>query len=136
MASQTKVLIIEDDQMFRVTLAAYLEDSGFLVLEAPDGAAGMELFSREHPDIVLTDLRMPVLDGFGVLTRLRVLSPGTPVIVVTGTGDAAALAETSRLGAWGALTKPIADLLQLENVMNEALVKAALGTSPLVETRQ
>jgi len=127
-----KVLIIEDDEMFRMTLTAYLEDSGYRVLEAPDGVAGVDLFVSEQPDIVLTDLRMPVMDGFGVITRLKELSPDTPVIVVTGTGDASALAEVSHLGAWGALTKPIADLTVLEGVMNKALqgVRAGDGAAP------
>jgi DNA-binding response OmpR family regulator len=131
MTHQNKVLIIEDDQMFRMTLSAFLEDSGYLVMEAADGAEGVDLFSREHPDIVLTDLRMPVLDGFGVIVRLREMSPGTPVIVVTGTGDAAALVEASHLGAWGALTKPIADLAMLEFAMDEALLQSERsGTLP------
>src|SRR5208337_4257833 len=104
------VLIIDDDPQFRLTLTGYLEDSGYIVLEAGDGLEGLETFTRARPDIVLTDLRMPVLDGFGVITDIKRQSPATPVIALTGTGDTRAPDEALRLGAWACLSKPMEDL--------------------------
>ncbi len=118
---QRTVLIIEDDPRFRMTLAAYLEDSGYAVLEAGDGLEGLEVFARMRPEIVLTDLRMPKLDGLGVITALKAESPATPVIAFTGTGDTAAADNAIRLGAWGCLLKPIEDLAVLESVLENAL---------------
>jgi phosphoserine phosphatase RsbU/P len=115
------VLIIEDDPQFRITLAAYLEDSGYNVLEAGDGLEGMEIFGGSRPDIVLTDLRMSGLDGLGVITAVKKLSPATPVIVFTGTSDPSAAENALRLGAVECMFKPIEDLSHLEAVIVKAL---------------
>ncbi len=114
------VLLIENDPQFRMTIAAYLEDSGCTVLEAADGLEGLEVFTRARPDIVLTDLRMPKLDGLGVIAAVKARSPSTPVIAFTGTRDPLAESGVLRLGAWGYLLKPIEDL----SVLEAALVKA------------
>jgi CheY-like chemotaxis protein len=115
------VLVIEDDPQFRMTLAAYLEDSGYTVLEASDGLEGLEVFDRARPDIVLTDLRMPKLDGLGVIAAVKARSPSTPVIAFTGTRDPLAGENALRLGAWGCLFKPIEDLSALESALVKAL---------------
>ena len=99
MSERRTVLVIDDEAMIRLTLTAYLEDSGYRVLEAADGEEGVELFRRLHPDIVLTDLRMPKLDGLGVIAVIKAESPATPVIAITGTGDPMAVHDTMALGA-------------------------------------
>jgi CheY-like chemotaxis protein len=96
------VVIIEDDPQFRLTMTAYPEDSGYLVFEAGDGLEAQEAFTRARPDIVLMDLRMPVLDGFGVITAIKRQSPTTPVIAFTGTGDPRAPEDALALGHGGA----------------------------------
>ena len=113
MTKPTSILIIEDDAAVRLTLTAYLEDSGYLVFEAADGVEGMEVFRRERPAVVVTDLRMPRLDGRGVIALLKLESPGTPVLVITGTGTEDAHKEAVQLGARGCLKKPIDDLAVL-----------------------
>ena len=121
MAEKCTVLIIDDEEMIRLTLGAYLEDSGYRVIEAADGREGVELFLSRKPDIVLTDLRMPRLDGLGVIAAVKAHSPVTPVIVITGTGDEGAERETVALGAWGCLFKPFIDLGILERAIVAAL---------------
>ena len=104
------LLLIEDDLLMRLTLSSYLEDSGFRCLEAADGVEGLELFARCRPDLVVTDLRMPRLDGLGVLLALQASSPDTPVILLSGAGDEA-LARQARLqGARACLAKPLVEL--------------------------
>jgi DNA-binding NtrC family response regulator len=115
------VLIIDDDPDIRLTLGAYLEDSGYAILEAADGREGIEIFVSCKPDIVVTDLRMPKLDGFGVITAIKAQHPETPVIAITGTGDSLAVKESVRLGAWDCLLKPISDLRSLETAIKQAL---------------
>ena len=115
------ILIIEDEPEFRLTLTAYLEDSGFTIFEAADGQEGLEVFSRIKPDIVLTDLRMPKLDGFGVIAVITKESPATPVIAFTGTGDRMAANKAINLGARGCLLKPIENLCILEDAIVKAL---------------
>jgi phosphoserine phosphatase RsbU/P len=114
------VLIIEDDPQVCMTMTAYLEDSGYTVLEAADGIEGLDVFARARPDIVLTDLRMPRLDGYGVITALKRQSPATPIIAFTGTGDISAVDNALRLGASECLFKPIEDL----GILEAAMVKA------------
>ena len=114
MSDPITILVIDDDPDIRLTLRVYLEDSGYTVCEAGDGKEGIEIFNNRRPDIVVTDLRMPKMDGFGVITAIKAQHRETPVIVITGTGDTLATQETMRLGACECLIKPICDLRVLE----------------------
>lgn len=107
MTSPLRILIVEDEPLLRLSITAYLEDSGFECLEAGDGIEGLEAFHQGHPDLVLTDLRMPRLDGMGVIAALQSISPETPIVVLTGTGDAWDLEQARRLGARACLLKPL-----------------------------
>ena len=81
-----KLLVVDDDTIVRQSTMAYLEDSGFDVIGASDGRSGLELFRQYSPDLVLTDLRMPAMDGLQVLQAVTELAPGLPVIVISGAG--------------------------------------------------
>jgi len=94
-AAPQTVLVIDDEYYVRDSIAAYLEDVGYRVLKAVNGQDGLEVFRREMPDVVLTDLRMPLLDGFGLLEVVRAEAPFTPIVVVSGLG---ALDEAIRAG--------------------------------------
>ena len=120
------LLTIEDDPAVRQSLVAFFRDSGFAVLEAADGDSGLDQFRRHHPDIVLTDLRMPGLDGQAVAAAVRAESPETPVIVVSGLGVLEDAIEAVRHGAWDYITKPILDLAGLEITINKALERSRL----------
>ena len=82
MANPVRILTIEDEPAVRSGVAAYLEDSGFEVLEADDGPSGLQIFRRERPDVILCDLRLPGMDGLEILSAVTEESPETPVIVV------------------------------------------------------
>jgi len=122
----TRVLVIDDEEMVRESLTAYLEDIGCQVLQAANGSEGLELFFRELPDLVLTDLRMPVLDGFAVVEGLTARSPETPIIVVSGVGKISEAVRAIQLGGWGYLTKPVEDLDELEITARRVLERARL----------
>ncbi len=124
MPRPNRILIIDDEDQVRFSIKAYLEDSGFVCMDAGDGVEGMEAFHRFQPDLVLTDLRMPRLDGFNVIKSVRSLSPATPVIVLTGTGDVSAAEEAKGLGAQECLFKPLLDMRLLTAVVNYCLVSA------------
>ncbi|MDM8523518.1 response regulator [Desulfococcaceae bacterium HSG8] len=131
-ASDMTVLTIDDEPLIRESISAYLEDSGFIVLQAGDGAAGLEIFRQKKPDIVLVDLRMPEVDGLDVLGAVTRESPETPIIVVSGTGVLQDVVEALRLGAWDYMIKPIQDMAVLEHSVYRALERAEL----LVENRK
>ena len=119
-----KVLTVDDDEFVREILAAYLEDSGFEVLQAENGRLGLETFRREKPDLVMLDLRMPEMDGLEVLGHITKESPDTPVILVSGMGTIGDAIKALKLGAWDYIAKPIHDMGVLEHAVNKALERS------------
>lgn len=124
--SPATLLIIDDDEVVRLSLADYLEDSGFNVLQASNGQQGLEMFEREQPDLIICDLRMPQVDGLTLLRRISELSIDTPVLVLSGAGVMSDVVEALRLGAADYLIKPLEDLMVLEHSVNRALDRARL----------
>lgn len=124
--SPATLLIIDDDEVVRLSLADYLEDSGFNVLQASNGQQGLEIFEREQPDLIICDLRMPQVDGLTLLRRISELSIDTPVLVLSGAGVMSDVVEALRLGAADYLIKPLEDLMVLEHSVNRALDRARL----------
>lgn len=124
--SPATLLIIDDDEVVRLSLADYLEDSGFNVLQAGNGQQGLEMFEREQPDLIICDLRMPQVDGLTLLRRISELSIDTPVLVLSGAGVMSDVVEALRLGAADYLIKPLEDLMVLEHSVNRALDRARL----------
>ena len=121
-----KLLIIDDDEVVRASLAAYLEDSGFQVLQAENGLQGLQMFEREQPDLVICDLRMPQVDGLELIRRINKLTSDMPVIVVSGAGVMSDAVEALRLGAADYLIKPLEDLAVLEHSVRRALDRSQL----------
>jgi putative nucleotidyltransferase with HDIG domain len=119
-----KVLTVDDDEFVREILVAYLEDSGYEVLQAENGLLGLETFRRENPDLVMLDLRMPEMDGLEVLSHIINESPDTPVILVSGMGTIGDAIKALKLGAWDYIAKPIHDMGVLEHAVNKALERA------------
>lgn len=124
--AQPVVLSIDDDQFVRESLANFLEDFGFVVLQARDGEEGLEVFAANRPDMVLVDLRMPRMDGLQVLARVREIAPETPIMVVSGAGDIRDVVEALRRGAWDYLIKPIQDMNILLHSVQSCLDRARL----------
>ena len=81
------ILVIDDETLVRESMAIYLEDSGFNVIQAENGKQGVELFCEFQPDLVLCDLRMPEMDGMAVLAKLAEIDPEVPIIIVSGAGQ-------------------------------------------------
>lgn len=123
---EPKILAIDDEPVIRENIASYLEDSGFTVIQAENGRQGLELVSREHPDVILLDLRMPEMDGLEFLERIHSEAPETPVIVVSGTGVLQDAIEALRSGALDFITKPILDMAVLEHAVRKALERTKL----------
>ena len=107
------LLIIDDDDVVRASLAAYLEDSGFSVLQASNGLQGLQVFELEQPDLIICDLRMPQMSGLELIRQVTLRSSQTPVIVISGAGVMSDVVEALRLGAADYLIKPLEDLAVL-----------------------
>lgn len=125
-AEDYKILVIDDENIVRESLVAYLEDSGYQIIEATNGQAGLEQFKLHSPDAVLCDLRMPVMGGIDVLKAVKALSPDTPFIVVSGAGIIADVVEALRLGASDYIIKPIVELEVLEHSIMRNLERLKL----------
>lgn len=124
--NSSKILTIDDEAYIRNSIRTYLEDYGFQVVEAETGKAGIDVFEREKPDLVLLDLRMPEMDGLQVLEILRKRSPETPLIVASGTGNITAVVEALHLGAWDYILKPVQDMSVLYHSVTKCLKESRL----------
>jgi DNA-binding response OmpR family regulator len=100
-----KILVIEDEEGIIHLLNLYLRDAGYLVVSARDGADGLALHAREHPDLVILDIMLPALDGFEVCRRIRSWSQ-TPILMLTARGDENDRIQGLELGADDYLVKP------------------------------
>jgi two-component system response regulator HydG len=100
------VLVVDDQKNMRATTALLLRQAGHRVDEAEDGQAALEKLSRGSYDVVLTDLRMPNVDGLGLLRAAQREAPQTQVVMMTAYGTIEAAVEAMRLGAADFVTKP------------------------------
>ena len=114
-----KVLVIDDDETTRKWLKNVIEKEGLEVLLAEDGEQALDVFAQERPGIVITDLKMPKIDGMEVLQRVKKMDPLTQVILVTADGDYNLAIHALRGGALDYLRKPI-DLEDLFVVLGRA----------------
>jgi DNA-binding NtrC family response regulator len=115
-----KVLLIEDDEAARQQLAKVIRKEGYQVLVAEDGLTGLELLKKESPEIVITDLKMPGIDGLEVMHTARRISPNAQIIVMTAFGETDAAVSALREGALDYLKKPL-DLDQLTLALGRAV---------------
>ncbi len=117
-----KLLIIDDDLLVRHSIVTYLQDSGYQVLSAGEAKTALSLLEAgERPDLVITDLRMPDMDGLQLLQTLHDSYPELPVIVISGAGVMSDVVAALRLGARDYLIKPIVDLEVLVHSVNKVL---------------
>ncbi len=118
--AEKKILVIDDEVYIRDSVIGFLEDFGFEVIEAENGEIGLAQFDKEKPDLILCDLRMPVMDGLEVLAQVREQDETIPIIIVSGAGNIADTVEALRLGAWDYIIKPIQDMNVLFHAVNKA----------------
>ncbi|MFH2093772.1 MAG: hybrid sensor histidine kinase/response regulator [Pseudomonadota bacterium] len=111
---QKFILLVDDEEDIREVLAIALADMGYSVLEAENGQAALELFKEKKPMIVLTDIKMPGMDGIDVLKKIKAENHYAQVIMITGHGDIDAAIKSLKHDAIDFITKPISnDSLEL-----------------------
>ena len=119
MAADT-ILVIDDEEAQREAVGGYLRKRGFDVLQVENGRRGLELLQGQAIDLVITDLRMPELDGMGVLEAARQTNPDIGVVLVTAYGSVDGAVDAMQEGAFHYLQKPI-DLDELDLIVDRAL---------------
>jgi len=115
-----RILVVEDDPSQREMLADFLRDQGAEVCEADSGAKALELFDQHSLDVIVTDLRMPGIDGQDLLQAIQQINPEIRVIIVTAYGTVEGAVKCLRDGAADYLLKPL-DLSAVEHVISRAL---------------
>ena len=122
MNAQRTILIVDDEPAIRRSICAYLEDCGFSVLEAGNGAEAIELFAVRKPDMLITDLRMPEMNGVEVIARVRSAHPRIPILVLTGTRDRDARPAALSHNISGIIEKPLNDMAELLAVVERSFL--------------
>ncbi|GFE62530.1 sigma-54 dependent transcriptional regulator [Geobacter sp. AOG2] len=101
-----KILIIDDDTSLRRVLEYNLQEAGYQIVAAASGEEGLRLFGEEAPALVITDMKMPGMDGLQVLKAVKERSPETLVMIITAFGTVDIAVEAMKLGAYDYITKP------------------------------
>ncbi|MDX9722808.1 MAG: sigma-54 dependent transcriptional regulator [Myxococcota bacterium] len=120
------ILVVDDEASVRYTLRSIFEEEGWSVQEAADGQAALDALSRASFDLVVTDLRMPRLDGLGLLRELKCIPDAPKAIVVTAHGSEKAAVEAMKLGALDYFPKPF-DADQVVHVLRRAMLPVRLA---------
>lgn len=122
-----KVLFADDGEGMRTLVEHILKENNYDYVCAKDGEEALDLFEREHPDMVLLDVMMPKLDGYEVCGRLRTMGLTTPIIMLTAKGDIVDKSVGFKMGADDYLVKPFVAqelLLRMEALMRRTLMGA------------
>jgi two-component system nitrogen regulation response regulator NtrX len=120
-----KILIIDDEKSIRNTLKEILAYEGYDVSEAQDGIEGIKLAEKDKFDIILSDIKMPKMDGIEVLERLQEITPETPVVMISGHGNIETAVEAIRKGAFDYISKPL-DLNRMLVTIRNAMDRSSL----------
>ncbi|HEY0253929.1 MAG TPA: response regulator, partial [Kofleriaceae bacterium] len=102
-----RILVVDDEQSARIGLQKLLRQAGYHAEVASDGAAALVIAAEQPPEVVVTDLVMPGMDGMALCAKLHELDRELPVIVATGVGDVSSAVAAMRAGAADYLIKPI-----------------------------
>ena len=125
MSVKGRIVVIDDEVNAAAALETLLKEDGYDVARAHDARGGLLLLEKHDPDVVLTDLRMPGMDGIELLAKIKEMRPETMVIVMTAYGTVKTAVKAMKLGAEDYLSKPI-DVEELEVVLQKALDKKGL----------
>ena len=121
---ENSILLVDDEEGIRIVLGISLRDMGYRVVTAENGQEALRIFKKESPAIVLTDIKMPEMDGIELLRRIKEHNPDTEVIMITGHGDMDLAIKSVKYAATDFVAKPINDEI-LEIALNRARERIA-----------
>lgn len=118
------ILAIDDSRTMRDLLRSILEDAGFRVTTAEDGADGVTKLADANPDVIITDINMPVMDGFGLIESVRKseCAATVPILVLSTESSAESKDRARRIGATGWIVKPFEDTRLISAIRRVARV--------------
>ncbi|HYE22418.1 MAG TPA: response regulator [Verrucomicrobiae bacterium] len=129
-----KILVVEDDVTMREIVVQKLKSSGYNVVEAEDGAKGIKLATKEKPDLILLDLMLPEVDGFGVLKEVRANKDEniskTPVIILSNLWSKEEIIKTKELGVQAYIIKAYMTTEEILEKVNDVLKQTQEASPP------
>src|SRR5512140_1268582 len=120
--SKARILIVDDEETTRELFAELLQRWGYDVDQTADGHEALKIAAETHPDVIISDLVMPKLDGLSLVRALREEQPDTPVVIITGRGTIDAAVEAIREGVFDFVEKPL-EPARLRVILQRALEK-------------
>lgn len=120
-----KILIVEDEKSMREVLRILLEGEEYEVATASDGLEAMSYLNKDIFDLIITDMKMPKMDGFGLLKKTKEISPETIVIMITAFGTTETAVEAMKLGAYDYINKPF-NIEEIRLIVRKAIEKKRL----------
>src|SRR3954447_17707272 len=132
--TRPQVLVVNDEPNLRRVLGAQLSRDGYEVHAVADGEAALKILQEQYVDVVITDLRMPRLDGLELLRRALALEPELPVVIITAHGTVDNAVAALKAGAFDYITKPF-DQNEVRNVVRKALKTRAFAAEEAREER-
>lgn len=123
--TKAKILVLDDEAVALRNLQYILTKAGYDVVASQSGVRGLELITEQEFDVVLTDLKMPKVDGFRILQRVRELWPNTEVIIITGYATIDSAVDAIKMGAFHYISKPY-QIEDVRRVVQEALERRRL----------
>ncbi|MCP9449946.1 MAG: sigma-54 dependent transcriptional regulator [Nitrospira sp.] len=130
-----KILVVDDEESLRDVLSIMLKRTGYTVTSVADGEQALEILNKEIFDLVITDLRMPKIDGMEVLKAAKSAAPETVVLVITAFASAESAVEAMKQGAYDYLTKPF-QIDEVQLIIRNALEKRRLTTENMLLKRE
>ena len=118
--SKARILVVDDEAIVRISCERILKPKGYEILTADNAQAGLDMLDREKIDLVLTDLKMPGMDGLEFLKSVKSKCPQVAVVMVTGYSTIDTAVKSIKLGAYDYLNKPFTPD-QLTEVVQKAL---------------
>lgn len=128
-----RILVIDDSPLVRSAMRFALEEAGFEVATAQQGSVGMELLEAFAPEVVISDLEMPDMDGIEVVRRVREQNPVTPVLILTEHGEVPLVVQAMRQGAFGYLRKGLPDEVLVKELRSALNHRALLEKNRALE---
>src|ERR1700674_3444282 len=133
--SKARILIVDDEESTRELFAELLQRWGYEVDQTSDGHGALKMAAETHPDVIISDLVMPKLDGLALVRALREEQPDTPVVIITGRGTIDSAVEAVREGVFDFVEKPL-DPARLKVILQRALEKKETRHEMLVLRRR
>ncbi len=130
-----KILVINSDKLISETLVVFLTELNFKVFLSSDGRNGFQVFEKEKPNLIISDIKVPILDGITLLKMIKKIDQNIPIILTTKFDDMKPVIEAMQMGAYDCIENPL-DLEKLKNIIMQAIETYYLSKRLEISTKE